>query len=474
MSKKPTQKKEPTFFSIPVYIFVKEDLSKILKEFSVADKKRIQAWMKQMTFEEKIPPQILLVPDASMDVMCALFLVKDKTSFWDLATLNVLLPLDKKFIIKGLPSFLDPILVDLAFRLNQYAYTVYKSKGASKKNVQIEIEKLSLKDKKNNEQMAKAIFWVRDLINAPASHLGPKELGDEAQSLSKTYKDVQVNRVQGKDLIKKNYPCVYTVGQASAREPEVIDIRWGNPKHPKVTLVGKGVCFDSGGLDIKTASGMQLMKKDMGGAAYVLGLASLIMEQNLPISLRVLIGAAENSISGNAMRPLDVIKSRKGTTIEIGNTDAEGRLVLADLLYEASTENPDLIIDCATLTGAARVALGPDVPVVFSNKEDVVQKLLQISSQVEDPLWPLPLWSGYRGTLESKIADISSTGSLPYAGAITAALFLQEFVSPNISWMHIDMMAWNLSSRPGRPEGGEAMALRALFAFLKERYAYEK
>ena len=250
----------------------------------------------------------------------------------------------------------------------------------------------------------------------------------------------------------------------------MIDLRWGNKKHPKITLVGKGVCFDTGGLDIKPSSAMLLMKKDMAGGAHALGLARMIMQAKLPVCLRVLVPAVENAISGNAFRPGDVINSRKGLTVEIGNTDAEGRLVLADALTEAVSEKPELIIDLSTLTGAARIAVGTEISALFSNNDDVAHDVIKHATRQNDPIWRLPLFASYRDSLNSSIADINNAGSDSYAGAITAALFLKEFVTDNTPWLHFDMMAWNLKSRAGRPQGGEAMALRALFSYLSERF----
>jgi leucyl aminopeptidase len=247
-------------------------------------------------------------------------------------------------------------------------------------------------------------------------------------------------------------------------------LRWGNPAHPRVTLVGKGVCFDSGGLDLKPAHAMLIMKKDMGGAAHTLGLARMIMQSNLAVNLRVLIPAVENSVSANAYRPGDIIKSRKGLTIEIGNTDAEGRVVLADALTEAVSEKPDLIIDIATLTGAARVALGTDLPALFCNQDNLAAEILQHAELESDPVWRLPFFTAYRDSLSSPYADINNNSSDAYGGAITAGLFLKEFVPDEIPWMHFDLMAWNLKSRPGRPQGGEAMALRALYSFLSATF----
>ncbi|MEL6854984.1 MAG: leucyl aminopeptidase family protein, partial [Cyanobacteria bacterium J06607_13] len=274
----------------------------------------------------------------------------------------------------------------------------------------------------------------------------------------------------GKDLLAANYPMVYAVGQASEQVPRLVDIRWGEATAPKVTLVGKGVCFDTGGHNMKSSAGMKLMKKDMGGAAQVLGLARMIMQLALPVSLRVLIPAVENSIAGNATRPSDILTSRQGTTVEIGNTDAEGRLVLADALTEASSESPEMLIDCATLTGAARVAVGAEIAALFCNDQPTAQALLKAGTEMDDPLWQLPLHEPYRNMLDSKVADINNISSAPYGGSITAALFLREFVQGQTPWIHIDFMAYNTRSQPGRPEGGEAMGMRSLFAMLKERF----
>jgi len=318
-----------------------------------------------------------------------------------------------------------------------------------------------------------AIGFVRDLINTPASDMGPAELAGAAEDLAKAC-GAHFSVVEGDDLLDADYPAIHAVGRASAQAPRLIDVIWGDENAPKVTLVGKGVCFDTGGLDLKSSAGMKLMKKDMGGAAHVLGLAAMIMDANLPVRLRVLIPAVENSIDGSAMRPLDVVTTRKGLTIEIGNTDAEGRVVLADALAEAISESPDLIIDCATLTGAARVALGTDVPALFCNDDEMAAGILANSARTSDPLWRMPLWHGYNSQVDGKVADVTNAPDGGYGGAITAALFLERFIQPDSGdaprWAHLDMMAWNLSSRPGRPEGGEAMGIRALFAYLAERY----
>jgi leucyl aminopeptidase len=294
--------------------------------------------------------------------------------------------------------------------------------------------------------------------------MGPPHLAEAAKDIARAHK-AKFNVIVGDDLLKKNYPAIHAVGRAAARPPRLIELAWGN-SGPRLTLVGKGVCFDSGGLDLKTAAGMLLMKKDMGGAALMLALAQMIMDAGLKIRLRLLIPAVENAVDGNAYRPLDVIRTRKGITVEIGNTDAEGRVILCDALAEAQSDKPDLILDAATLTGAARVALGPDLPALFCNDDDVADALLRHGRAEDDPMWRMPLHKGYRRMLDSKVADINNVSDGPYAGAITAALYLQEFIDPGTPWAHIDTMAWNTRDRPGRPEGGEALGLRALFAFV--------
>ena len=319
------------------------------------------------------------------------------------------------------------------------------------------------------ERAAAATFMVRDLINTPAEDLGPRQLAAAAESLADEF-GARCRVVGGEALLRENFPAIHAVGRASTREPCLIDLVWGEEAAPKVTLVGKGVCFDTGGLDLKPAEYMKLMKKDMGGAAIVLGLARMVMSAGLAVRLRVLVPAVDNSVSGNALRPLDVVTTRKGITVEIGNTDAEGRVVLADALSLATEEEPAFLMDCATLTGAARVALGADLPALFCNDDTTAEDLLGHGRGQDDPLWRMPLWKPYRKQIESKVADLTNDAESRYGGAITAALFLAEFVDSNHPWAHIDVMAWNTKTRPGRPEGGEAMAMRALFAFLADRF----
>ncbi|MCP4500227.1 MAG: leucyl aminopeptidase family protein [Deltaproteobacteria bacterium] len=325
-------------------------------------------------------------------------------------------------------------------------------------------------DKKEIQRLFEAISLGRDLVTTPANNMGPAELEFETKKLAKQHQ-AKVTTITGKDLLKKNYPAIYEVGKGSARAPRLLDLKWGNAKHKKLTLVGKGVCFDTGGYSMKSGAGMLLMKKDMGGAAMVLALAHLVMDAKLPVRLRVLIPAVENSVSDRAMRPSDVIDSRKGLTIEVGNTDAEGRLVLCDALCEASREKPDLLLDFATLTGAARVALGTDMPALFTNSDEWAEQILEQSDVVKDPIWRMPLFAPYKRKLRSEIADTNNIASGSYGGAITAALFLELFVDDGTPWAHVDLMAYNLENRPGRPKGGEVMAVRAAFAALRKRYA---
>ena len=317
-------------------------------------------------------------------------------------------------------------------------------------------------------QAADASFWVRDMINTPANLFGPDELEAQAKHLAKRNK-ATMKVVKGKALAKE-FPLIHVVGAASPRAPRLIDFSWGKATAPKVTLVGKGVCFDTGGLDIKPSSGMVLMKKDMGGAANVLGLAKLIMEAKLPIRLRVLIPAVENSIAGQAFRPGDVFTTRKGLTVEIGNTDAEGRLILCEALALADEEKPDLLIDMATLTGAARVALGPDLPPFYTDDAETAKSLMKHANAQNDPLWQLPLWKPYFSMIETPIADLNNAGAGGFAGSITAALFLKRFVEEAKTYVHFDIFGWVPTAKAGRPQGGEAQAIRALFAMITERY----
>ncbi len=314
-----------------------------------------------------------------------------------------------------------------------------------------------------------AIFLVRDLINTPTNDLGPEQLGDVLKQLADEHGALFEQWV-GEELVADNFPAIHTVGRGSASLPRLLSLQWGNINHPRVTLVGKGVCFDSGGLDIKPSSGMRLMKKDMGGAAQVIGLSKWLMALKVPIRLTVLIPAVENAIDGEAYRPGDVITMRNGLTVEVHNTDAEGRLVLADALVKACEEDPEIVIDFATLTGAARVAVGTEISAMFTNDDQLAHDLTKAAEEVNDPIWRLPLFAGYNELFSSTIADLSNASESPYAGAITAALFLQRFVASHIPWVHFDIMAWNLSNKPGKPVGGEAMGILAVGQYLCDRY----
>jgi leucyl aminopeptidase len=320
------------------------------------------------------------------------------------------------------------------------------------------------------ERMAEAAALARDLINTPSNDMGPQQLADAAEALAKRF-GASFTCISGDDLVQQNFPLIHAVGMASTRAPRLIDFQWGDPAHPKVTLVGKGVCFDTGGLDLKPSSGMLIMKKDMGGAANVLALAQMVMDAGLKVRLRVLIPAVENAVAGNAFRPLDIFKSRKGLNVEIGNTDAEGRLVLADALALADEEKPDLLVDLGTLTGAARVALGPDLPPFYTQDETLAESVAGHAKRENDPLWRMPLWPPYDTWLDSKVADINNAPSGGFAGSITCALFLQRFVTDAKSWLHVDIYGWTPSAKPARPEGGECQAARAIYKLLSERYA---
>jgi leucyl aminopeptidase len=357
----------------------------------------------------------------------------------------------------------DARLAALAFALGLYRFTRYRKAEARKINLDLP---QSL-DRDDLDRVVEAVTLARDLINTPANDMGPAELEEAARSLAARH-GAAIKAIVGDDLLAQNFPLIHAVGRAAAGAPRLIDMTWGDAGHPRVTLVGKGVCFDTGGLDIKPDSSMLNMKKDMGGAATALALAHMIMARGLKVRLRALIPAVENSIAGGSFRPRDIYTSRKGITVEIGNTDAEGRLVLADALALADEEKPELIADFATLTGAARVALGPDVPPFFTDDDALADELMTSAAAENDPLWRLPLWRPYEAMLESKVADTNNVGG-GQGGAITAALFMRKFVTVK-SWLHFDVFAWTPSAKPGRPEGGECQAARALYAMLAARY----
>jgi leucyl aminopeptidase len=356
-------------------------------------------------------------------------------------------------------------LVTLAFLMGGYSFTRYR-KGSDKT---IRLAVPAGVNATETQHIADAVTLARDLINTPTNDMGPDALEQAARDLA-SRNGAKVSTIEGDALLKQNFPMIHAVGRAGSIAPRLIDLTWGKDSDPKITLVGKGVCFDTGGLDIKPASGMLLMKKDMGGAANVLGLASIIMNAKLPVRLRVLIPAVENSIAGNAFRPSDILQSRKGLSVEIGNTDAEGRLVLADALTLADEEEPELIIDMATLTGAARVALGPDLPPFYTHDDALAAAIAEKADETADPLWRMPLWAPYAQKLSSRVADINNVTTDGFAGSVTAALFLSRFVEKAKSWAHFDIYGWVPVEKPASPVGGEAQAIRALYALLKHKY----
>jgi len=359
----------------------------------------------------------------------------------------------------------DATAASIAFRLGAYRFDRYRQAKPGPVLVLSEGA-----DAEEVERHVVAATLARDLINTPSSDLGPDAMHEAIERFAKE-RGMGFKAIVGEDLIKQNFPMIHAVGRASAEAPRLLDLTWGNESHPKVTLVGKGVTFDTGGLDIKSAAGMLTMKKDMGGAANVLGLAHVIVSSGLPVRLRVLLPVVENSISSNAFRPGDVLNSRLGLTVEIGNTDAEGRLILADALALADEEAPDVLLDMATLTGAARVALGPELPAFYATDDSWAADTLAAGLAAEDPLWRMPLWAGYDSQLASKIADINNTGSGGFAGSVTAALFLKRFVSKAKAWMHFDIFAWTNETRPGRPVGATDQVIRAVYGALKKRYS---
>ena len=452
-----------TSTSIPISTVTETDL----KDWVKAAGGDVARWVAATGFKG-VPGAVCFVPADNGDIARVLLGVSKSNSaggeIWDLADLPANLPKGRYYLDTDLPPA-QATMAALGWALGCYGFDRYKKLPKP----EAELVLPTGADQADVKRMAAGVSLTRDLINTPAQDLGPEELAEAAKAMARPHK-AKVKVIVGKGLLSENYPSVHAVGRASAQEPRLIDITWGKGGHPRVTLVGKGVCFDSGGLDIKPAGGMLNMKKDMGGAAQALGLAHMIMDAKLPVRLRILVPAVENAISGNAFHPKDILQTRKGLTVEVGNTDAEGRLILSDALTEAASDKPAMIIDFATLTGAARVALGSDVPALFCNDDALADAMLSHGMDANDPLWRMPLWQGYKHFLSSPIADISSTGSAPNGGAITAALFLEHFVEPDVPWAHIDLMAFNTSSRPGRPEGGEAQGIRGIYAMLKSRY----
>lgn len=417
-------------------------------------------------------PQTLIIRNKDGEIEKILSKTKDDPSIYDFAHPVEFLAknLSPAFLTKASFNFEAKGLSDeslanacIGWGLACYRYDSYKKSD-------LPIPKLiwpKSVDKKRVKALMSSISLLRNLINAPANALGPEEIEKAALTVAADY-EARITITKGKAL-EKDFPLIHAVGDSSPRRPRLIDLRWGSPKDPKVTLVGKGVCFDTGGLDLKPSQYMRLMKKDMGGAAHALALGRIIMALGLKINLRILIPAVENSVSGSAFRPGDIFKSRKGLTVENTNTDAEGRLILADTLTLASEDKPDLIIDFATLTGSARAALGPDIPAMFSNNDTLAEKLVKHAFEIDDPLWRMPLWAPYTKTIESPVADLINSASVP-GDLIYSALFLQSFLVETPNWMHLDVFAWEQSGRPGRPAGGAETGLRAVLAFLEDHY----
>jgi leucyl aminopeptidase len=445
--------------SIPITPVIYSEFGKWLAQ----QNEYIKTCLQNDSFKAEIGGRCL-IKDADGKLTRVLLGVENQNDYWSFANLPRCLPqgifnIDAKFPTEALERAV------LAFGLGTYQFTPYKKQLPI--TAQLEIPKEC--DSRLIENLVRAIFLVRDLINTPTDDLGPAELAEVAEKLADEF-GAKCKQIIGDDLLTAGFPAIHAVGRASIHAPRLIDLRWGNPKHPKIVLVGKGVSFDSGGLDLKSADGMLLMKKDMGGAAHILGIARMVMAMKLPIHLRVLIPAVENAISGDAYHPGDIITTRKGLTVEITNTDAEGRLILCDALAEAAAEKPELIIDFATLTAAANIALGPEIPALFTPQDDLAKDLIECANQEQDLIWRMPLYKPYRRYLESPIADLFNAPMWRFASLITPALFLQQFVDPQIPWAHFDLMAWNPETKFGRIQGGEAMGLRTVFSYLRKRY----
>lgn len=444
--------------AIPVHAVTTEGLEAKLAELGTT------AWAKANAFSAD-EGALLLLPNGDGEVAAALFgLGRERSTRPPLLAgkLATALPAGT-YRLEGWPGNVGEAA--LGFALGSYRFERYLKPKTN-------APRLVLPDGEEGaeaERIAAAVYMVRDLVNTPANDLGPTELAAAARELATTHGAV-FEEYLGDDLLAREFPLVEAVGRGSSRPARLITFTWGRPDAPKVSLVGKGVVFDTGGLDIKGGSYMLLMKKDMGGAANVLGLARLIMEAGLDLRLRVVLPIVENSVSGTSFRPGDVFPSRKGLTVQIGDTDAEGRLILADALAFADDEAPDLLIDLATLTGAARVALGPDIPPFYTRDDAFAADVSAASLAASDPLWRLPLWAPYEDGLKSKIADLNNVSPGGFAGSITAALFLGRFVEKAKIWMHVDIFAWVPAARPGQPEGGEAQAIRALYHYLKDRF----
>ena len=419
-------------------------------------------WLNATSFTAA-PYTFAVVPDASGRVAAVVVGVKSATDIFALAHLPSALPNGTYKL--ATPQAIGDYACALSWLLGTYQFSRYKASPKPMSRLSMASSVATIRA----QQMFDAIALTRDLVNTPTEDMGPQHLSQVARQLANEF-DGTFREIVGDDLLTENFPAIHAVGRASHRPPRLIEITWGDPSHPRVAVVGKGVCFDTGGLNIKGADGMRQMKKDMGGGAHALALARLIMQSKLPVLLHMLVPAVENAIAGNAYRPGEIVSTRSGLKIEIGNTDAEGRVVLSDALALAAESKPELIIDFATLTGAARVALGPELPATFANDDAWFNALQAAATATQDPIWRMPLWQPYHDMIKSSIGDIVNTGG-PQAGAVTAALFLERFIPQGQAWIHIDTFSWNLKPRPGRPDGGEAQSLRACFEMLKTKFA---
>jgi leucyl aminopeptidase len=451
--------------SRPLWLLTESELPRWVSEQPAP----VAAWIRAQAFQAE-KHRALAYPNADGGVGGAVVGLGslrsvDDLKIWHAAGLSDRLPAQTYHVANELCEGAATHFV-LGWLMGAYSMTRYRSSApAAPRAVLVIPPKAHLA---YAEAAAAATSSARDLINTPANDMGPAELADAAADLATRF-GASSSIIIGDELRARDFHLIHGVGAGSPRQPRLIDMRWGNSGAKKITLVGKGVCFDTGGLDIKPSAGMLLMKKDMGGAACTLGLAQMLMQLDAPVQLRVLIPAVENSVDGHSYRPSDVLRSRKGLRVEIGNTDAEGRLVLADALAEADAERPDLLVDMATLTGAARVALGPELPAAFSTDESVLADLRVCGEEEDDPIWPLPLWAGYDDELTSKIADLGNVSAAAFAGSIVAALFLKRFVTTTPAWLHLDLYAWNAKDRPGRPVGAEAQCIRALYKLIRSR-----
>ena len=445
--------------SVPIHVTTASGFAALAAQQPAA----VRQWLKTLGFAGA-PDRHALVPGADGKLQAVWAGVHSATDAWALAALPTALP-EGSYHLAEDSLALDDAAAALSWELGAYRFDLYKP--APRAPAQLH---LASRDATQRALIvAAAMASTRDLVNTPAEHMGPAELAEAVRLVARQH-GATFKQTVGDKLLGAGFPAVHAVGRAAAREPRLIELNWGKPKHPRITLVGKGVCFDSGGLDIKGADGMRLMKKDMGGAANALGLAQMIMALQLPVRLQLLIPAVENAIAGNAYRPGDVFKTRAGLHIEIGNTDAEGRVVLCDALSYGAEGRPALMIDLATLTGAARVALGAQLPALFCRRMELARALVDRGLALHDPLWHLPLWKGYHAGIESEIADLVNTGRNALAGAINAALFLEDFVPADLDWLHIDLFAWNDTARPGRPVGGEGQTLRTLLDHIERRF----